>query len=78
MVSKHTGEAVYIHFHASPEGLGTLVVPCVNNAASHMLSLRGGLVIVGGFLDVDSQLGFGSVLVSGGHHGVDMLRQSRQ
>jgi hypothetical protein len=31
-------EAGRIHFHASPKGLGGLVVPCVDDAASNMFS----------------------------------------
>ena len=49
-----------LDLHTCPEGLGGLVVPCIDNAASDMFSLGGSLVGVGGLLDVDGKLGFGS------------------
>ena len=51
-----------VHFHTSPEGLGGLVVPCIDNSAAHMLSFRGRFFSVGGFPNVDSELGLGSVV----------------
>lgn len=45
-----------LHLHPGPEGLGRTVVPCVDDAASYMLSLRRGLVGVCRLLDVDCQL----------------------
>lgn len=43
----------------SPEGLGGLVVPCVNDAAPNMLALRGRFFGARRFFDVDGQLGLG-------------------
>ncbi len=51
-----------LNLHAGPEGLGGLVVPGIDDTASYMFALGGGLVIISGFLDVDGKLGFGPVM----------------
>lgn len=49
-----------VHFHASPEGLGGLVVPGVDDATSHMFSFRGCFFGIGSLSDIDSELGLRS------------------
>jgi hypothetical protein len=47
---------IIIHFNAGPEGQRGPVVPCINNACSHMLALRGYFVAIGRLLDADGKL----------------------
>lgn len=56
--------ADYRHFHASPEGLGGLVVPRVDDAAPYMLAFRRGFLNARRLSDIDGQLALGSECVS--------------
>jgi hypothetical protein len=49
---------IYSHLHAGPERQRGLMVPCVYDTTSDMLSFRGGLLDAGSLSDVDRQLTF--------------------
>lgn len=41
------GLGATLHFHASPKGVGVLVVPCVDDASADMFSFGSGLLCRG-------------------------------
>lgn len=49
------------HFHACPEGLRGLVIPCVDNTTPNMLAFRSCLLNARRFADVDGKLALGPV-----------------
>ena len=51
---------VDVHFHASPERLGGLVIPRVDDARSDMFAFRGCLLYAGSFTNIYGKVGLGS------------------